>query len=504
MTASSDAMIGRKAGNYFIERQLGEGGMGAVYAAKHVTLNQWRAVKVLLPRVAQNPDAVARFQGEARAASEIQNPYIVRIDDVGRLEDGDREHYIVMEMFRGYSLHELRKPVPELGTALWLVLQVCAGLQPAHERGIVHRDLKPGNLFLADDIDGQQRVKILDFGLAKLTTASLAAGLKTTNAILGTPIYMAPEQAKLGTPVTHLADIYALGAITYELLTGRLPFTGTVYEVLYQKMEGTPVDVRQLRPDLPEAWAAVIHRALSVVPRERPQSARDFAELLVEGLPGGQGRPIAAALRFEVRGHAQLPGLDGNTQAIPGAAPSTLSAASGQSAPSSSALSSRRWVAPIAAAGLMAVLGASITALIAGGGSAEGDRAERAAAVATTLPPDARARPVARPADARPAPARVKLRVETTPAQARVLVDDVFVGSAPVVLDKPEGTTLTVRVEAEGYAPSSQTTTLTTDDTLHVELVAKPKKKRKRKARDPEREGFDTWSVPKRKKPLWR
>ncbi len=258
-------MEGRTLGNYVVGALLGEGGMGAVYRAHHALLGRAAAVKVLLPSLSQNEEMVHRFFNEARAATLIRHPGIVEIYDFGYADDGCA--YLVMELLEGQSLAARiaacgRLPV---GDAVAIARQVASALGAAHDSGIVHRDLKPDNIFLVPDPDlpGGERIRLLDFGIAKLTSDG---PLHRTHAgvVMGTPAYMAPEQA-LGTGLVDLrADLYALGCILFEMLTGRPPFSGgNVTEVIAAHLAAPPPDLAVLAPHVPVALRNVVARLLS-------------------------------------------------------------------------------------------------------------------------------------------------------------------------------------------------------------------------------------------------
>jgi eukaryotic-like serine/threonine-protein kinase len=221
-------VIGQTVGNYRITQLLGEGGMGAVYLAEHPGIGRKAAVKVLHPELTRHTDMAARFFNEARAANAIHHPGIVEVFDFGTLPTG--VSYIVMELLQGESLAgRLRKggPLP-MAAALEYATQAAAALGAAHKEGIVHRDLKPDNLYLVPDPrnPGREMIKVLDFGIAKLAGNPDAPGsVKTrTGTIMGTPVYMSPEQCRGTKEVDHRTDIYALGVILYEMLCGAPPF----------------------------------------------------------------------------------------------------------------------------------------------------------------------------------------------------------------------------------------------------------------------------------------
>ena len=235
MTESADIDVGVRPGDvlvgkYRVERVLGSGGMGVVVAAHHLQLDEKVALKFLRPEALENAEHVARFDREARAAVKIKSEHVARGIDVGKLESG--APYIVMEYLEGGDLSAmLEKSGPlRFDQAVDFVLQACEAIAQAHALGIVHRDLKPSNLFCIQRPDGQLSIKVLDFGISKTTSTSASGsgsrdmGMTRTTAIIGSPIYMSPEQMKSSKGVDSRTDIWSLGVILYELLTGRVPF----------------------------------------------------------------------------------------------------------------------------------------------------------------------------------------------------------------------------------------------------------------------------------------
>ncbi|HEX4352856.1 MAG TPA: serine/threonine-protein kinase, partial [Polyangiales bacterium] len=217
------------AGKYVVERVIGEGGMGVVLAARHLELDQRVAIKFLLPEIAETGMAAERFRREARAAARIRGQHVCRVLDVGTLETGIP--FMVMEYLEGRDLaSELedrgRMPVEE---AVGYVLQACEALAEAHANGVIHRDLKPANLFLEACADGSRRLKVLDFGVSKSLiegTAGRQAALTKTSSLVGSPLYMSPEQLDSARDVDARTDIWALGVVLYELIAGHTPFNG--------------------------------------------------------------------------------------------------------------------------------------------------------------------------------------------------------------------------------------------------------------------------------------
>ncbi len=269
---------------------LGRGGMGEVWAAEHIDLGRTVAVKVLDPEISNDPRVVERFRMEARTIAALTHPNLVHIYDLGSTEDG--RLFYAMERLRGVTLRERLDASRDAGTPALPVEEcvrigsaVAQGLAAAHAVGVVHRDIKPENIFLTED----GGVKLLDFGVAKTTNASIARGssnLTVAGQVFGTPAYMSPEQAK-GIAVDHRADLYALAAVMYECLTGTSLFPdATPVETMAQHIHATPVSVRARRVggEIPEALETTVMGSLAKEPAHRAQSARAFAEALTQAI----------------------------------------------------------------------------------------------------------------------------------------------------------------------------------------------------------------------------
>jgi len=272
-------------GKYTVERKLGSGSMGVVYAATHRLINKQIAIKVFTPETGGDESLAERFKQEAEAAARIRHPSIVAVNDFGETDSG--QLYIVMEYLDGVSLREVINKESRLAPdhVVNLGRQICSGIAAAHSVGIVHRDLKPENVFI-EMVDGRETVRIFDFGIAKLLDR---AGLTKAGYVLGTPAYMSPEQATAQL-LDHRSDIYSVGIILYELLSGQPPFTGAKpQQVLVKHVieQAQPLDA--LRPDIPAALARVIMRALEKAPDDRHQTALDFGNALAEAETGSAG-----------------------------------------------------------------------------------------------------------------------------------------------------------------------------------------------------------------------
>ncbi|HUH04937.1 MAG TPA: serine/threonine-protein kinase, partial [Kofleriaceae bacterium] len=277
-------------GKYVIEGMLGEGAMGLVFAARHMALNKRVAVKTLRAEIARDVTLVGRFEQEARAASAIGHPNIIEVFDLGSAPSGAR--YMVMEYLQGESLAELitAHPYQSAERAVFLMSQVLSALGAAHKQGIVHRDLKPENIFLVRADDGPETVKLLDFGISKVLSEVADPRIAGTNSdaratrlgvVMGTPLYMAPEQARGLLDLDHRVDLWAVAVVLYELMCGRPPFAGDNYnQILGAILQGELSPPRTYCPQIAPALEALILRGMAYDPGDRFQSAADMRRAL--------------------------------------------------------------------------------------------------------------------------------------------------------------------------------------------------------------------------------
>jgi putative nucleotidyltransferase with HDIG domain len=270
--------VGKLVGGYRLVTELRSGGMGTVYYAEHPIIGRRAAIKILHPEVSHNPQIIARFVTEARAANDIRHPNVVEITDIGSQDD---LHYIIMSFLDGETLGERleRDHLLDEATTIRILRQLTSALGAAHERGIVHRDLKPENVFLLNHPDYPDYVKLLDFGIAKLLGEPGATPSNQTQmgTVLGTPAYMSPEQCRAQSTLDHRSDIYSLGVMVYEMLTGRVPFRGlTQMDVMLAHVQDHPLPPIEVNPKLARHLNDAILRALDKDPAKRFGSMQDL------------------------------------------------------------------------------------------------------------------------------------------------------------------------------------------------------------------------------------
>ena len=289
------------AGKYRIEKVLGRGGMGVVFAARHLGLDEPVAIKALLPAMMRVPGMVERFTREARASAKIKNDHVVRVTDVDALPSG--VPYMVMERLDGVDLSDHFKSTGRLPVedAVRYLLETCSAIAEAHAMGIVHRDLKPANLFLARRRDGSTRIKVLDFGISKVMAAVGEHSVTVAGTLLGSPSYMSPEQISAARDIDGRTDLGSLGVILYQRLTGTLPFAGeSLTHLCALVLQSEPRRPSERRPDLPPGLEAVILRCLEKDRTRRFSTASELAAALL---------PFAGptALRIGAPPHPSIP-----------------------------------------------------------------------------------------------------------------------------------------------------------------------------------------------------
>jgi eukaryotic-like serine/threonine-protein kinase len=268
------------AGRYRIEGRLGVGGMSTVHLAFDSRLERYVAIKLLAEHLADDPTFVSRFRREALAAARLVHPNIVQVFDFG-FDSGHHQHFIVMEHVAGKSCAELLRDRGHLGVseALEIVSQACRGLEYAHRNGVVHRDVKPGNLLVSD----AEVIKLADFGIARATDQS---SITQVGSVLGTAAYLSPEQAR-GDEAGPPADLYSLGVVTYQLMSGRLPYeANSLSELALKQQREAPIPLDQLNPDVPHPLSRAVAMSIAIDPRARPHDALALAEAMREGARG--------------------------------------------------------------------------------------------------------------------------------------------------------------------------------------------------------------------------
>ncbi len=418
-------------GRYEVDSVLGEGGMGIVYLCRHTIIGKQAAMKVLRADLARNEEVTERFLNEAKSASAIGNPHIIDISDFGQLPDGST--YFIMEFLDGHPLSDMvenEEPVP-IKRIVGIAKQLCEGLFAAHEAGIVHRDLKPDNIFLVKRGAQNDFVKILDFGIAKASSAE--GKLTQAGAVFGTPHYMSPEQAA-GAPIDHRADIYSFGVILYELASGKVPFDADNFMgILTQHMYKSPVPIRALVPqpqDVPPGLEAIILKCLSKRPEQRYQSMQ---ELLVDmGKLESGNVPDAVPEMMNRSGGFNVPQDYFKRAKMPVPVPATPAD-----------LPRSRWPLVAGLAGVGAAIGL-VVAIFAK--SSSSDAAQAAPSSLAAAAPE----PV--PSEAPPAAPQVtSVVLGLVPHNAHAFRDEEDLGESPVVLDVTEGEPVTLVVKKKGY-----------------------------------------------------
>ncbi len=399
-------LVGETVGSYRITDLIGQGGMGVVYRAEHVLLGKRAAVKVLLPERSRNREIVDRFFNEAKASTTIEDPGIVDIFDFGRMADGNA--FIVMELLEGETLGERLKRLGLLppGQAASIASHIAGTLAAAHAHGIIHRDLKPDNVFLVRDsaLPRGERAKLLDFGIAKLAGGSQPSELvKTeTGRLMGTPYYMSPEQCRGAGKIDNRTDIYSLGCVLYQMLTGRPPFVlEGAGEILAAHIHVPPLPLRMHEASVPHALEVVVLRMLEKDPARRPQSAAEVVEELSRAVVRFSGEQEVPEPRFvdpdgqRPRASKSSPSVGMLTEAT------TLNSTAGDLARGTGVGRTARRIVRLwpwaVGAGAAATAGALLTMLVAGGD-------DRPAAARKPTEAGARPTPPVKPQPAPPPP----------------------------------------------------------------------------------------------------
>lgn len=307
------------ADKYRIEAVAGRGGMSVVYRASHLELDQLVAIKVLSADAVRIPEYVVRLRREARVVSQIRSDHVVRVHDLGELPNGGVP-YLVMEYLTGLDLAAVLArggPLP-VTLAIECIMQCCEALAAAHAVGIIHRDLKPANLFLTETVDGSPCVKLLDFGISRTARRHGLSPLTDPGTVLGTPSYMAPEQMEAAEGVDARSDIWALGAILYELLVGKPPFNGDSLPQIFLKiMRSKTPRPSSHRKEVPPALDAVVGRCLMIESEDRYQSVAELAWALSTATGGANARDSAARISRVFEKRVKTLALEAKAQGAP-------------------------------------------------------------------------------------------------------------------------------------------------------------------------------------------
>jgi len=424
---------------YKVEKILGEGGMGVVYQCRHTIIGKLVAMKVLRADLARDSEVTERFLNEAKSASGIGNPHIIDISDFGRLPDGST--YFIMEFLDGLPLSSAfseGQPTP-IARLLNIARQLAEGLSAAHNADIVHRDLKPDNIFLLTRGKQKDFVKILDFGIAKVSSAGQGK-LTRAGTVFGTPHYMSPEQAA-GTPVDHRGDIYSFGVILYEMASGKVPFDADNFMgILTQHMYKSPVPIRALVPqpqDVPPGLEAIILKCLSKRPEQRYNSMDELVEefdrvrdgLVPEAVPEMMSRSGGFNVPGDYLAKGEMPAP------IP-ASPAGF-------------LKTTPWPLYAGIIGICAAIGI-VLAIFASSLLSAAEQAPAVNAVPTTVPATSAAAEAPATQQVVPAVHEVILAVE--PLDAHVFDGERDLGTSPVMINVTEGQPRTLRAERRGFA----------------------------------------------------
>ncbi len=433
---------GATIGAYRVGRKLGEGGMGVVYVGEHTLLGRRAAIKVLLPELSANREIVQRFFNEARAVTQIADPGIVQVFDFGYHDDGSA--FIVLELLDGESMDQRLLRIGRFSPldCMRLMRQICTSLQAAHAKGVVHRDLKPENIFIVGDpaVTGGERAKILDFGIAKLSTDEPGMMKTRTGMVMGTPVYMSPEQCRGAGEVDHRSDIYSIGCVMMTMLTGSPPFQGEGSGDLIAAHLREPAPYAASRVNgLPPSIDQILQRCLLKAPNARFGSMMELVDAIGQAeqqlyystspVTGGEAAAYASSGRTPPPGNLHFVTAPG---AVALSAPTTLTGAAGQAPPP---VARRRGAVVAIGAVIAAAATIAIVVVVARSGADE----------THAMSPDSAVKREAIIVDAAPIDAPTPVIVTTTvdagvqpaPPDAAAAVSIVIDASVPVPVKRP-------------------------------------------------------------------
>ena len=472
------SLIGRRIGNYEIKAQIGEGGMGTVYLGEHPLIGKRVAIKVLLEELVAKQDVVSRFFNEAKAVNDIGHLNIVDVVDFGKItgDRGEEVVYFIMEFLDGEALSSrIRRAGLPFRDTVHIMQQYCSALAASHQKGIVHRDLKPENIFLIGRGGDKNFVKLLDFGIAKLTSDGGTNSHKTrTGLVIGTPTYMSPEQCEGKGLIDHRSDVYSLGIVMFELLTGVVPFPGEGFgEVLVKHLTQEPPKPTTVNPNLPPALESIVLHAIEKDRNQRFQTMNEFLAALEnpeahlaqwKALPGYSASSAATLQTMPAVKQGRTLALDDRAApAAPGGPPrpTTLEGAAAEVTFPPTRVPRNR-------APLIAVAAAVLALAGVGGylGLSSSKKAEPEPATSAP-PPEAPAPKTVTPP---PAGDEISVQVVSDPLGAKVYRADkseAETQTTPITFKMHRGAPpFDIQLRAEGYAP--ETRTITSDESVKL------------------------------------
>ena len=452
--------------------------MGAVFEALQEPIGRRVAVKILHSKFASEPSIASRFLNEARAVNLVDHPGVVQVSDYGQMPDGTA--YLVMEYLKGETLSQRMKKSGGLGLPdiVRMSRQIASALTAAHEKNVFHRDLKPDNIMLVPDPDadmpGRERIKLLDFGIAKVAQAEGGEGGEgqapktATDVVMGTPRYMAPEQCRGGVAIDGKADVYSLGVMLYEMVAGRPPFSGGSGEVLAMHIYETPPPLRELAPHVPDEFTNLIHKLLAKKKEDRPTMVE--AQAALDQISVRHPTAVLQAIKLSPAALAAMTTPSGSHPSLtppgtPSNPPSTMGLSTGQAEPTQGGGGLRQRLVA-GAIGALALLGIGI-------GLWRGSRPDTPQQVVTPVVTPTK------PEEPPPPPRRVHWTVTSTPAGAQVIrsSDEKVLGTTPWNGEEVAGDgQLDVKLRLPGYNDKSIQLDRHTDQKVSEALEAVPKR----------------------------